>query len=246
MGTNRHIAVPWEYRTKEQDESIRQLIERSVQQGMLKEGGYLYNMLIASVLSGNETVIKNAEAWIARYQKSSITISGSFAYFGIGLTGSKINSTIDLQQAQVIAESGDDKKDVALIRLNTRKTPDYIIKMGAIYDLEHARIDETKLKPQDDELTIIGYPLGERVSDESFDGKELRPTMHKATLSKVPDDNQMQIQTVGIGGQSGSPVCDKKHRLVGVLCSGFNNTEVTFCCNIKHLVELYNKNKVRE
>jgi V8-like Glu-specific endopeptidase len=118
--------------------------------------------------------------------------------------------------------------------------------MGAIYDLKNARVDESTLKPQDEELIIVGYPLGETVSDESFDGKELRPTMHKTTISKVPDDNQIQIQTVGIGGQSGSPVCDKKHRLVGVLCSGFRSTEVTFCCNIKHLVELYDKNKVRE
>jgi len=41
-------------------------------------------------------------------------------------------------------------------------------------------------------------------------------------------------------------VIDKSHRLVGVLCSGFSGTEVTYCCNIKHLVELYNKHKVRE
>lgn len=117
--------------------------------------------------------------------------------------------------------------------------------MGAIYDIEHARIDELSLKPQEEELTIVGYPLGERVSDETFDGTELRPSIHRATLSKTPDDNQIQIQAVGINGQSGSPVSDKKHRLVGVLCSGYNGTEVTFCCNIKHLVDLYNKNKVR-
>jgi pSer/pThr/pTyr-binding forkhead associated (FHA) protein len=246
MGTNRHVAAPWEYRTDKDEEAIRQIIEQSVQQGMLNSNGYLYQILIANMLAGNETVIKNVDAWIARYRKSPISISGSHAYFGIGLTGSKIKSVIDLQQAQIIAESGDPKKDVALIRLNSRKTPDYIVKMGAIYDLSFARVDESSLKPQEDELTIIGYPLGERVSDESFDGKELRPTIHKTTISKVPDDNQIQIQTVGIGGQSGSPVCDKKHRLVGVLCSGFDNTEVTFCCNIKHLVELYDKNKVRE
>jgi hypothetical protein len=246
MGTNRHVAVPWEYRTNDDDESIRQLVEKEVQQGMLQENGYLYAILTANILAGNTAVLQNASAWVSRFKKSSITISGSHAYFGIGLTGSKINSVIDLQQAQVIAESGDMKKDVALIRLNSRKTPDYIVQMGAIYDLKNARVDESTLKPQDEELIIVGYPLGETVSDESFDGKELRPTMHKTTISKVPDDNQIQIQTVGIGGQSGSPVCDKKHRLVGVLCSGFRSTEVTFCCNIKHLVELYDKNKVRE
>lgn len=241
MGTNRHIAVPWEYRDADDEENIRQQMEKARQ----ATSGNLYELLAYNVMTGALSA-DDANAWLRRYQNSPLEISGKHAFFGIGLTGSKVNNQIDLQQAQVIAESGDPKKDVALIRLNSRKTPDYIVKMGAIYDIEHARVDERSLKPQDEELTIIGYPMGETVANETFDGKELRPTIHKASLSKTPDDNQMQIQAVGIGGQSGSPVIDKSHRLVGVLCSGFKGTEVTYCCNIKHLVELYNKNRVRE
>lgn len=241
MGTNRHIAVPWEYRDAEDEENIRQQMEKARQ----ATSGNLYELLAYNVMTGALSA-DDANAWLRRYQNSPLEISGKHAFFGIGLTGSKVNNQIDLQQAQVIAESGDPKKDVALIRLNSRKTPDYIVKMGAIYDIEHARVDERSLKPQDEELTIIGYPMGETVANETFDGKELRPTIHKASLSKTPDDNQIQIQAVGIGGQSGSPVIDKSHRLVGVLCSGFKGTEVTYCCNIKHLVELYNKHRVRE
>lgn len=241
MGTNRHIAVPWEYRDAEDEENIRQQMEKARQ----ATSGNLYELLAYNVMTGALSA-EDANAWLRRYQNSPLEISGKHAFFGIGLTGSKVNNQIDLQQAQVIAESGDPKKDVALIRLNSRKTPDYIVKMGAIYDIEHARVDERSLKPQDEELTIIGYPMGETVTNETFNGKELRPTIHKASLSKTPDDNQIQIQAVGIGGQSGSPVIDKSHRLVGVLCSGFKGTEVTYCCNIKHLVELYDKNRVRE
>lgn len=241
MGTNRHIAVPWEYRDADDEENIRQQMEKARQ----ATSGNLYELLAYNVMTGALSA-DDANAWLRRYQNSPLEIGGKHAFFGIGLTGSKVNNQIDLQQAQVIAESGDPKKDVALIRLNSRKTPDYIVKMGAIYDIEHARVDERSLKPQDEELTIIGYPMGETVANETFDGKELRPTIHKASLSKTPDDNQIQIQAVGIGGQSGSPVIDKSHRLVGVLCSGFKGTEVTYCCNIKHLVELYNKHRVRE
>jgi len=241
MGTNRHIAVPWEYRDAEDEENIRQQMEKARQ----ATSGNLYELLAYSVMTGALSA-DDANAWLRRYQNSPLEIGGKHAFFGIGLTGSKVNNQIDLQQAQVIAESGDPKKDVALIRLNSRKTPDYIVKMGAIYDIEKARVDERSLKPQDEELTITGYPLGEIVTNQTFDGKELRPTIHKASLSKTPDDDQIQIQAVGIGGQSGSPVIDKSHRLVGVLCSGFSGTEVTYCCNIKHLVELYNKHKVRE
>ncbi len=241
MGTNRHIAVPWEYRDADDEENIRQQMEKARQ----ATSGNLYELLAYNVMTGALSA-DDANAWLRRYQNSPLEISGKHAFFGIGLTGSKVNNQIDLQQAQVIAESGDPKKDVALIRLNSRKTPDYIVKMGAIYDIERARVDERSLKPQDEELIITGYPMGETVANETFDGKELRPTIHKASLSKTPDDNQIQIQAVGIGGQSGSPVIDKSHRLVGVLCSGFRGTEVTYCCNIKHLVELYNKNRVRE
>lgn len=241
MGTNRHIAVPWEYRDADDEENIRQQMEKARQ----ATSGNLYELLAYNVMTGALSA-DDANAWLRRYQNSLLEISGKHAFFGIGLTGSKVNNQIDLQQAQVIAESGDPKKDVALIRLNSRKTPDYIVKMGAIYDIERARVDERSLKPQDEELIITGYPMGETVANETFDGKELRPTIHKASLSKTPDDNQIQIQAVGIGGQSGSPVIDKSHRLVGVLCSGFRGTEVTYCCNIKHLVELYNKNRVRE
>lgn len=241
MGTNRHIAVPWMYRTPKVEENIRQQMEKSRQ----ATGGLLYNLLSSAVNNGTLSV-DDANAWLKRYQNSGFEIGGTHAFLGVGLNGTKVNNLNDLQQCQVIAESGDEKKDVALIRLNSRKTPDYIVQMGAIYDIEKSRIDEHSLKPQDENFTIIGYPLGERISNESFDGKELRPTIHKATLSKTPDDNQIQIQAVGIGGQSGSPVIDSKHRLIGVLCSGFSGTEVTYCCNIKHLKELYDKNKVRE
>lgn len=235
MGTNRHIAIPWEYEKGNYEDLIKNFIFQ-----MKKTFAGRLALMASNSLDEAQ----------ARYDRisgnSDIEISGSFAYLGVGLSGSKINSELDLQQSQVIAESHDPNKDVALIRLNSRKTPDHIIKMGAIYDIEKARIDERTLKPQDEELTITGYPKGETVGTSLFNGTELRPTIHKASLSKTPDDNQIQIQAVGIGGQSGSPVIDKSHRLVGVLCSGFKGTEVTYCCNIKHLVELYNKNRVRE
>lgn len=155
MGTNRHIAVPWEYRDADDEENIRQQMEKARQ----ATSGNLYELLAYNVMTGALSA-DDANAWLRRYQNSPLEISGKHAFFGIGLTGSKVNNQIDLQQAQVIAESGDPKKDVALIRLNSRKTPDYIVKMGAIYDIEHARVDERSLKPQDEELTIIGYPMG--------------------------------------------------------------------------------------
>ena len=244
LGTNRHVALPWEYRDKGTEESILQIANK-VRYRNVNSNSPLLRYIMAFI---NADIISEEDAliWLERFQKSEIKISGVHEYLGVGLRGTKITNIRDLHNCQVIAESNDPKKDVALLRLNSRKTPEYIVEQEAIYNIEKARLDERSLEPQKEELLIIGYPGGEKISNENFDGKELRPTIHKTTLSMSPDDNRMQVQTIGIGGQSGSPVIDSNHRLVGVLCSGFSAIEVTYCCNIKHLKELYDKNRVRQ
>lgn len=235
LGTNRHIAVPWEYRSSEEEEGIRHIIE--------KERIQVVNILERSIASGIfSNLSDDAIALLKRYSVSEIEISGRHAYFGIGLSGSKVSSVEDLQHCQVIAESGDPQKDVALIRLNTPKTPDYLIKGGAIFDIEKARVNERSLKVQQEQFSTIGYPLGLQLSD----GKSLNPVVLSTTISKTPDENRFQVQTISVGGQSGSPIIDSKHRLVGILCSAVKNTSITYCCNIKHLKELYDKNKLRK
>lgn len=229
MGTNRHVAVPWEK-------------EYRVDSGL---EDFIRNQMTKKVNRYAEAhAAEMPQSAFYRLLKSDFEITGEHAYFGVALAGTRVGSIQDLLNAQVIAESGDPKKDVALIRLNSRKTPDYIVNMGAIYNLDAARIDETSLSIKEN-LTIVGYPGGEYVANSTFDGKEIHPTTHRASISKTPDNNQMQIQTVSLGGQSGSPVSDEKHRLVGVLWGGIKGSEVTMCTNIKHLVDLYEKNKVK-
>lgn len=238
LGTNRHIAVPWEERSEIDDDAIRQMMQ-TIRDGTSGYVASLLGLFITKDLISQEDAI----ACMNRYRNSDITISGEFSYLGIGLTNTKVESYGDLNPCQVIAESGNPKKDVALIRLKTRHTPDYLVEEGAIFDISQARIDASKLQ-SDEDLFTIGYPWGMSVSNQLNDGKELHPTKHRVNISRNADDNAFQIQANSKGGQSGSPVFDKKHRLVGVLFGGYNNSDFTYCCNIKHLVELYQKNKV--
>lgn len=233
LGTNRHIAVPWEYDKDKYDNDMRNFVTK------------IYKDFAAKLALSSSLNMMEADAKYTRLRNIDLEISGNHELFGVGYCGDK-TSLLSLNPVQTIAESGDSKKDVALIRLQNRRTPEYLVKMGAIYDLSKAVLDERMLKPLSEELSIVGYPMGETVANEGFNGKELRPTMHTTKISRLPDNNQFQIQATGIGGFSGSPVSDSKHRLVGVLCSGFRGTDVTYCCNIKHLVELYNNNRVRE
>lgn len=251
LGTNRHIAVPWEYITENQRLLIklqmREIVNKEVgayrkkrqeaisQKAVLRTVGY-------EVEDEEESVIG---IFMEELDKCEYQISGKFDYLGILLPGNTFTTTADLMACQVIAESGDPKRDVALLRLNNPETPVRIAKNRGFYRLKNARLDETKLKISEP-LQTIGYPNTLGIGMELGNGEQLSPTHHNATMSRKPDNDRFQMQTIAMGGQSGSPVLDAKRNLVGVLCSGYENNEITYCCNIKHLVELYNRYKWTE
>lgn len=240
LGTNRHIALPWEYLSDDAIETIKQTMEKLLN----SRNTDLVKLLNAAISSGAVSGT-DATAWYTRLQKSEIVISGSMEYIGLALTGTNFTTIADLSSCQVIAESGNKDRDVALLRLNSKKTPDDIIK-GGFFDIEKARIDETTLIPQEEELTTIGYPaeFGTGVNLIAK-GTEYLPTVHRTYVSKNPDDDMFQLQSNVVGGQSGSPIIDKNYRLVGVVFGSFRGTEVAYGCNIKHLKEIYDKNKSR-
>jgi pSer/pThr/pTyr-binding forkhead associated (FHA) protein len=242
LGTNRHIAVPWEYLSKEDEESIRQQIQNIITDENLNR--FLVNILSNAIDRGTVTV-QDARSFLIRMQKSPINISGKLDFLGIALSGSNITAPSDLLTCQVIAESGGKNKDVALLRLNNKTTPSQIVKDG-FFDITQARTDENSLVPQEETLTTIGYPAGFQIGFFTANTTELMPTVHKVYISKTPDENGFQFQGQAVGGQSGSPIIDRQYRLVGVLYGGFNQTEFSYGCNIKHLVELYDKHKAKE
>lgn len=241
LGTNRHIACPWKYLSNEDKENIRQTMEKF----LVSRNQFLVNILVSAIKAGAVSV-DDAQAWLTRLQKSDYEISGSFEYLGVAYTGTNIATITDLAACQVIAESEDDEKDVALLRLNSKKTPEDIVKAG-YFDIEKARTDERTLIPQEDELTTIGYPsqYGIAITEKIGKGVELMPTVHRTYISRTPTENQFQIQSNVVGGQSGSPIIDKDRHLVGIVWGSHRGTDVAFGCNIKHLKEMYEKYKAR-
>lgn len=239
MGTNRHIAAPWEYHSNSEYNEIRQKMEEYILE-TIEEAVPLFTW--AAAFGQMEAI--EATAILSRLSKSKVNISGHHEYLGIAMPSSNISSISDLINCQVISESGDENKDVAILRLNSQQTPEYVVKHKCYFNLEKARLDETKLK-LGEPLRIIGYPGGLGLGVRSSNGDALNPSIHNTTISRVPNDYDFQVQTVGLGGQSGSPVIDAKGNLVGVFYGGISNNEISYCCNIKHLVELYNKCKVK-
>lgn len=244
LGTNRHIACPWEYLTPEQKDNIKQIMEFVLSNQQSRLYASIVQILSSQITTQEELI--DAQSRLKRLSKAQLDISGKFEYIGVALTGTNVSSIADLHACQVIAESGDEDKDVALLRLNTKKTPEDIVRDG-FYDIENARLDEQSLVPQEDELTTIGYPVqyGISLMEKIGKGVELTPTVHRTYISKTPSENQFQIQSNVVGGQSGSPIIDKDHKLVGVVWGSHRGTDVAYGCNIKHLKEMYDKYKAR-
>lgn len=241
LGTNRHIAVPWEY-DSENKEMVTQEMQKLLSDAILNHViNLIFNGHVANLRSMDDVL-----AIIKRLEKSELVISGRMDYMGIIMKDQAVSTISDLTACQVIAESGDEKKDVALIRLNTPITPHNVLETG-FYDIEHARIDETSLKVQEEELTTIGYPQEYGTGSQIVgDGKAFLPQVQRTYISIAPDENRFQIQCNVVGGQSGSPIIDSQRRLVGVVWGSHRGTDVAYGCNIKHLKELYDKHKIRK
>lgn len=237
MGTNRHVALPWEYLDNDTKNSLKILMQKL----QSNEFDMLLKRYLSQAIEFGIISYDNAIAYLELFRKCPFEISGHMAYMGVALTGSKISSKTDFINCQVIVASPNDEQDVALLRLNSPKTPIEITRWFAI---ENARLDEQTLRPQQEELTTMGYPRGMQIAFNSSNRTECLPTVHNTKVSKRPDANQFQIQTVGEHGQSGSPIIDKDYRLVGVLYGGYEQSELTFACNIRHLKELYDANKI--
>lgn len=245
LGTNRHVACPW---TEDAEDPSVSADIKTKMQAIINELCKNYTNEVAKLnynKSRYDVDIPYDKEKAARFdllKKSDFEISGHHEFLGIVLPGQNFSSTEDLSRCQVIAESGDARKDVAIIRMNTPRTPDFIVNRG-YYRMENARLDETKLKVNE-ALSCIGYPTGGSLGFDIGNGIELRPTFTNFTVAKTPDDYQFQVQGVCLGGNSGSPVFDQDRNLVGVLWGKLRLSDnITFVCNIKHLNDLYQANK---
>lgn len=243
IGTNRHIALPWEEDLKAMKMTLEQFMatyrEKAIKLGYDKKG---YPILagrdgLTQYISKKSQSVSDAKALINLFKSSPISISGRLMSLSVGYPNRKYSSESEWEPCQVLVESGNPEIDVAILQLNNRTTPP----MKYIYEIELARCDARKnLQPQKEELTTIGYPA--RV--EQKDRGELLPTLHNLRCSKIPGEYDFQFQGEGKGGASGSPIVGEDNRLVGVLYAGYTvGSTYGIACQIKYMKDLYDKTK---
>lgn len=246
MGTNRHIAVPWEYVTKEDEDNIRQEIEDRLPRS--REDKEINKFLETGL---GQTVLKYAYsksitrgAFIKkvydicdRIRKSHYTISGALNFITLGYPGNYYTHEDEFQRCNVLKVSDNKDIDLAILQLNNKKTPKEINKLFSPDDYFSDRMDPLK-----DQLYVIGYPAGIiwGMDDKS---KSLEPTIRETKCSKEPGRYDFEFQANSIGGSSGSPVFNSKGQLVGILYGGYSiaggSTKAVHAKFLKNLYEDY-------
>lgn len=238
MGTNRHVAVPWEYRTDQDDSRIRKDIEERLTLAKIAYG-YKSGEIDVETLEGN--VQKKYEDFIKtdfcqsilthvlksnnpkgellnilnRLNKGTYDISGEIDEITVGYAGKYYTHYDEFQRCNVIAESGNEDVDVAILQLNNKRTPDDVK-----FVFDPLKSFEGTLVPLKDKLGVIGYPAGLHWGRDDKT-KSLEPTIRETKCSKEPGKYEFEFQANSVGGSSGSPVYNEQHQLVGILCSGY-------------------------
>lgn len=174
-----------------------------------------------------------AELMFDRWLKSSYTLEIETISFGVRYPGRTYSSSSELDWAHLVSESSDEEADVALLRLNSRKTPEFcdwfdINKTVKVKDLK-----------RDATYYTIGFSGG-AAQATALDKDRYEPTSGNLHLVQSPGKYTLFFQgDTNNGGASGSPIYDKKHRLVGVLYGGFTAiASSTNACPISFAQEL--------
>jgi len=170
------------------------------------------------------------------WYKSSFKLVPADLSFGIRYSGRTYSNTSEFDWAHLVAEAENDDVDIAVIRLNNRKTPDF----ASYFRLDDAITNISELRKNETYYTVgfpRGYMMATVVSSDYY-----RPTSGHLTIAQDP--SKYEIVMMGnqtVGGQSGSAIYDKKNRLIGVLWGGYRMMETTCACPIKHAIELVNE-----
>ena len=240
MGTNRHVALPWEDIDKEDENQIRKYIEEILNpQNMdyLLKRTELGDTILkrAEKESWNDVMyVENVMKITDRLRKARYNISGVIDYISVGYPGRYYTHEDEYQRCNVLRVSDTGDIDLAILQLNDKKTPDDI---KVVFRPD--RFYTGRLEPLKDALYTIGYPAGKYWAQDDKT-KSMEPSIRETKCSKEPGRYDFEFQANSIGGSSGSPVFNKYGELVGVLYGGYSLAGgATKAVHAKYLKQMY-------
>lgn len=253
MITNRHVAAPWKFATENETSEIHRLVTKMKEQNMsidhLRTMDDLYELIANKSLISNVVKalfdkdlmsVEDLDAIISKYKRCEVKISGELDYIAVGYPNRHYTDIDELERCLPIAEAKDDNVDLALLQLNSTATPASVKK---VFDLDNALVDSKRIKPLEAQYYYIGYPKGAGLNLRE---NGLFPQNVEVKISRVPDRYTADLQGEVLGGASGSPVFDKKGRLVGVISFSYRNAStMSGCVLAKYAKELYDEFEAR-
>lgn len=244
MGTALHVANPWkeDYSKEVYDELAKMWDEYLVgnlptKVENLEEYAMLKSTVIGNSIINNSSNLNEINAYLKSAHKSPMKITGTTDDLYIAYPGRMYSNVDEFERASIAAVSEDSRIDVAILQLNTKKTPEKALK--CYFDIN--KIYTGELKPLEETLITIGYPSGlSRALD--FTARSLEPTIRETKVAKVPSRFSFEIQDAAAGGASGSPLFNKKNQLVGILYASYQGDQATtLAVQARYLKELYEK-----
>lgn len=253
MMTNRHVACPWLYITPEEkteiDQKVRRLRDYWLPVNSLRtqneieifiNSDFLLKPYLMALYKAKVVNIDQLSALISGYKESPIEIVGMHDYIAVGYANHNYNSMSEFERCTVLAESEDEKIDLAILQLNSKQTPATIEK---IINISNAVTDIKKLNPLEESYYYIGYPTelaGLEFNLRNQDGG-LKPLLNEVKISRTPGKYQCDLQGEVFGGASGSPILNRKGQLVGIVNASYRFTSVSFGVLAKHAKDLFEK-----
>lgn len=252
MATNRHVAVPWEYEDPNTIKALKSAVEDAIEEIIPVEipysdkadqivayydeqGSAIWKYIKQQAYRDNNYSIRGLNSIIRQLKKCKYTVTGELDYITVGYSGRMYTHIDEFERCFVLTESGTDDKDIALLQLNTKRTPDFVEDVFDVMDCE-----TEKLVPQEDELEWIGYPRGTLLNLDQ-DIKSMEPAIRNTRCSRPQSKYSFEFQGEALGGASGSPIYNKKTgKLVGVLYGGWSvGATYGLACQAKYLKEMY-------
>lgn len=253
MATNRHVAVPWEY----EDEDVVTLIINEANKkrkellplsqckswedvNFLYEHSALSRSLVELCVAAGDGTYSYLNATLDKMLQAKITLKPVMDYISVGYPDRYYTHRDELDRCFVLGDSKTPDKDVALLQLNVKKTPDNIKQVIDITTKAYTG----PIEPLADKLVYIGYPKGtSHALDEST--HSMKPVIRETMVAMKPDRYTFEFQGESLGGASGSPIFNPKNGMLYGVLWGKWSAGATFgqACKAQFLKELYDEYK---